>query len=150
MRLARVCAHDAYHYAITRETFGKKLVENQVIRAKFVNFGMHIQAAYAWLEQILLTRERQRQAEQPEELGSSAAMLKVLSARTLENTVREAQQIFGGLGYSKTGRGNRVEQISRDFRVLVVGGGSEEILTDLGFRQEVRFLKSAAGKKARL
>lgn len=135
---------------MVRETFGKKLVENQVIRAKFVDFGKHIQATYAWLEQILWVRERQRLAKEPEELGASAAMVKILSARTLENTVREAQQIFGGAGYSKTGRGNRVEQISRDFRVLVVGGGSEEILTDLGFRQEVRFLKQKAAKKSKL
>ena len=31
---------------------------------------------------------------------------------------REAQQILGGLGYSRGGRGGRIEQISRDLRVL--------------------------------
>ena len=45
---------------------------------------------------------------------------------------------MGGLGYSRTGRGARVEQISRDVRVMVVGGGSEEILTDLAISQEER------------
>lgn len=34
---------------------------------------------------------------------------------------------MGGLGYSRTGKGARIEQISRDVRVMVVGGGSEEI-----------------------
>ncbi len=54
--------------------------------------------------------------------------------QTLELCVREAQQIFGGQGVSKDGVGSVVEQISRDFRVFVIGGGSEEILDDLGIR----------------
>jgi alkylation response protein AidB-like acyl-CoA dehydrogenase len=54
---------------------------------------------------------------------------------------REAQQIMGGLGYSKSGRGARIEQISRDLRVMVVGGGSEEILIDLSVSQELRAMK---------
>ena len=35
---------------------------------------------------------------------------------------------------TKDGHGRHVEQISRDLRVFVVGGGSEEILDDLGIR----------------
>ena len=42
--------------------------------------------------------------------------------------------MFGGLGYSKEGPGKIVEQISRDLRVFVVGGGSEEIMEELGMR----------------
>lgn len=38
------------------------------------------------------------------------------------------------LGMSKEGKGHIVEQISRDLRVFVVGGGSEEIMDDLGIR----------------
>jgi hypothetical protein len=48
---------------------------------------------------------------------------------------------MGGLGYSKSGRGARIEQISRDLRVMVVGGGSEEILIDLSVSQELRVMK---------
>ena len=49
---------------------------------------------------------------------------------------------MGGLGYARTGKGARIEQISRDVRVMVVGGGSEEILTELAFAQERRDLES--------
>jgi len=53
--------------------------------------------------------------------------------------VREAQQIFGGAGYQRGGgRGERIERISRDVRVLVVGGGSEEILIDLAVRMGMK------------
>jgi hypothetical protein len=51
---------------------------------------------------------------------------------------------MGGAGYNKSGRGARIEQISRDVRVMVVGGGSEEILTDLALNQEVRALTMSA------
>ncbi|RMJ16823.1 hypothetical protein CDV36_003548 [Fusarium kuroshium] len=150
LRLARVCVGHAHDYATKRETFGKKLIENQIIRAKLVDSGKKIQAAYAWLEQLIWTRERLANHDGPDTIGASVAMLKTLSARTLEETVREAQQIFGGLGYSKNGRGRVVEQISRDFRVLVVGGGSEEILTDFAYRQEARTLKRFANGSAKL
>ncbi|KAL6362745.1 hypothetical protein LRP88_04049 [Fusarium phalaenopsidis] len=150
LRLARVCVGHAHDYATKRETFGKKLIENQIIRAKLVDVGKKIQAAYAWLEQLIWARQRLANHDGPDTLGASVAMLKTLSARTLEETVREAQQIFGGLGYSKNGRGRVVEQISRDFRVLVVGGGSEEILTDFAYRQEARTLKRYVTGAAKL
>ena len=73
--------------------------------------------------------------ERERDLASWYALTKVQAGRTLEHVNREAQQVFGGLGYSRGGRGGRVEQISRDLRVLVVGGGSDEILTDLVARQ---------------
>jgi len=37
-------------------------------------------------------------------------------------------------GMTREGKGKAVEQISRDLRVLVVGGGSEEILEDMSIR----------------
>lgn len=41
---------------------------------------------------------------------------------------------FCSLGVSKESRGRVVEQISRDLRVFIVGGGSEEIMDDFGIR----------------
>ncbi len=45
--------------------------------------------------------------------------------------------MFGGAGYQRGGVGGNVEQTTRDLRMMVVGGGSEEILNDLAVRQEV-------------
>ena len=84
-------------------------------------------------------------AEQPQ-IGGLVALLKVTAGKALEQTVREAQQIMGGLGYSRTGKGARIEQISRDVRVMVVGGGSEEILSELAFAQEGRDLMATSRK----
>jgi alkylation response protein AidB-like acyl-CoA dehydrogenase len=136
--MARVCAEDAFKHATIRETFGRKLIENQVIRQKVSLFGRNIDSAYAWMEQLVFLTEHGKRTGQDSAVSGPIANLKVLAGRTLELVNREAQQIMGGLGYSKSGRGARIEQISRDLRVMVVGGGSEEILVDLSVSQEIR------------
>ncbi|KAH8666220.1 acyl-CoA dehydrogenase/oxidase [Ilyonectria robusta] len=145
LRLARVCAEDSYLHAIKRETFGKKLITNQVIRAKLSTAGRSIDSAHAYLEQLVFMQaeSKRRNGCDPVGIGGLIANCKVLAGQVLERTNREAQQIMGGVGYSRQGRGSRVEQISRDLRVMVVGGGSEEILTELSINQEAKTLAAA-------
>lgn len=138
LRLSRVCVQDAYEYACERETFGKKLIEHEAIRSKFATFGLLIEPAHAFLEQLCYIIETSRVTGKEVNVGGMTALLKVMSTRCLEQVCREAQQIMGGAGYAKSGRGARIEQISRDVRVHVVGGGSEEIMTSLAVRQEAR------------
>ncbi|KAH7063488.1 acyl-CoA dehydrogenase/oxidase [Macrophomina phaseolina] len=147
LRMARVCAEDAYKHAVSRETFGKKLIENQVIRSKISSFGRSIDSAYAWMEQLVFIAEEAKKSGRDPAIGGLFANLKVLAGNTLEHVNREAQQIMGGLGYSKNGRGARIEQISRDVRVMVVGGGSEEILAELAVNQEMKTMASLSKSK---
>jgi len=152
--MARVCAEDAYKHAITRETFGQKLIDNQVIRQKISLFGREIDSAYAFMEQIVYISMKEVETKGGEAskhqsyVGGLTANLKVLAARTLEIVNRESQQIMGGLGYQRSGRGARIEQISRDTRVMVVGGGSEEILVDLAAREEMKAMSKLSTPKA--
>lgn len=140
LRLARVSVRDAYLYAITRETFGKKLIENQIIRYKLSMAGRKIESAQALLEQLvnIINVTKSQGAPLPPGMGGLVAQAKVLTCQVLEQVNRESQQIMGGQGYNKGGRGATIEQISRDVRVLVVGGGSEEILTDFAFKEEAK------------
>ncbi|KAI1933192.1 hypothetical protein LOZ58_004487 [Ophidiomyces ophidiicola] len=140
IRLSRVCVEDAFNYAMSRETFGRPLIENQIIRAKFSKFGQLIEPCQAFLEQLAYTIQQNERHNTDVDVGGMTALLKVMSTRCLEKVCREAQQILGGAGYNKAGRGARIEAISRDVRVFVVGGGSEEILRDLAVRQELKFL----------
>jgi len=135
LRLARVCCEDAYSHAVTRHTFGKPLLSNQVIRAKFTEMGRMIETTQALLENMIYHSTTVDSERREKDLAAWYALIKVQAGRTLEFVNREAQQVLGGLGYARGGRGGRVEQISRDLRVLVVGGGSDEILTDLVARQ---------------
>lgn len=148
LRLARVCAHDAYIYACERETFGKKLIDHYAIKSKIASFGLLIEPAHAFLEQLCYIIETSRRTGVEVNVGGMTALLKVMSTRCLEKVCREAQQIMGGAGYSKAGKGARIEQISRDVRVHVVGGGSEEIMMDLAVRQEARDILRRAQKAA--
>lgn len=109
IRLSRICVEDAWKHACTRETFGKKLIENAIIRAKFLKMGRMIEPAQAFLEQLTWLIELSRKGGKDSEvrIGGMTAMLKVISTRCLEKCVREAQQIMGGLGYAKGGKGGR-------------------------------------------
>lgn len=130
LRLARICIQDAFEHACIRETFGKRLIEQPVIRTKFAAMGRSVETNFAFVEQLTYHSKYPNN----ENIGGMTALAKVACTRTLEFCCREAQQIFGGLSYQKTGRGARVEQISRDLRVYAVGGGSEEIMDDLGVK----------------
>lgn len=108
LRLSRICAEDAWKHAITREIFGKKLIENAIIRAKFVKMGRLIEPAFAFLEQLTRLIESSRgDAAAGIRICGMTALLKVMSTRCVEVCVREAQQIMGGLGHAKGGKGGR-------------------------------------------
>lgn len=61
-------------------------------------------------------------------------MAKIFGGRMLEIACRDAQQVLGGVVYQRDSISGTLEQISRDLRVKVVGGGSEEIIGDLAMR----------------
>ncbi|KAL4738641.1 acyl-CoA dehydrogenase/oxidase [Aspergillus similis] len=146
LRLARVCAEDAFNYATQRSTFGAPLITRQAIQAKIFKFGLLIEPAYAFMEQLVNIIEKTKNEPRDDmRIGGMTALLKVMSTRALEKSVREAQQILGGAGYNRAGKGARIEQISRDARVHVVGGGSEEIMMGLALQEEMKALGTRKG-----
>jgi acyl-CoA dehydrogenase len=123
---AQVCIDEAIAYARERETFGKKLVNHQVIRHKLVDMQQRASATQAYLEALAW------RVEQGEHPIADICMVKNQATQTMEFCAREAMQIFGGAGYM---RGTKVERIYREVRVNAIGGGSEEIMKDLASRQ---------------
>ncbi len=123
---AEVCYEDALNYARERETFGKPLIKNQVIRHKLVDMRSRINAVRSTLD-VLSWRVQQKQMPVAE-----LCMLKAQATTTLEYVANEAMQILGGAGYL---RGSRVERIYRETKVLTIGGGSLEVMKDLAARQ---------------
>jgi alkylation response protein AidB-like acyl-CoA dehydrogenase len=136
-RRARDCMSDAFAYAHKRHTFGKPLITNQVIRAKIARIARDVESHWAWLEQIAYHVNNSPEKWESQEIAGRLALAKVMGGKLLEKAAREAQQIFGGAGYQRQGPGANVEQTTRDLRMMVVGGGSEEILNDLAIRQEI-------------
>lgn len=123
---SRVCLDEATEYAKQRVTFGKPLVKHQVIRHKLVDMAQKISASQAMLE---LLAWRVDQGESP---IAEICMLKNQATQTMAFCASEAVQIFGGAGYM---RGVKVERIYRDVKVNAIGGGTEEIMKDLASRQ---------------
>jgi acyl-CoA dehydrogenase len=123
---ARVCFDEAVAYAQERRTFGQRLIEHQVIRHKLVDMAMRVNATQAYLES---TAWRVDHGENP---VADICMLKNQATLTMEFCAREAVQIFGGAGFM---RGPKVERIYREVRVNAIGGGAEEIMRDLAARQ---------------
>jgi acyl-CoA dehydrogenase len=123
---ARVCLDEATAYAKERKTFGKPISQHQVVRHKLIDMAMRIEASQAMLE--LLTW-RLEQGDNP---VAEICMLKNQATTTLAFCASEGVQIFGGAGYM---RGAKVERIYRDVKVNAIGGGTEEIMKDLASRQ---------------
>lgn len=131
-RMARTCIEEAMGYARSRRTFGKSLIEHQVIQHKLAEMGRMCEASHAWLENITFQMNTMSREEQNARLGGHIALLKVQTTKTAEFCAREALQIFGGSGYT---RGTKVERVYREVRAFAIPGGSEEIMLNLAAGQ---------------
>lgn len=123
---ARTCMNEAIEYARERKTFGKRLIDHQVIRHKFADMAMKINATQAYLESVAW------RVEQGENPVADVCLLKNQASLTMEFCARESVQILGGAGFL---RGCKSERIYREVRVNAIGGGAEEIMRDLAARQ---------------
>ena len=124
--MMKAAYEDSIEWAKQRETFGKPLIKHQVIRHKIADMSAKIDAVESYMNMICWNME---QGEMPVAELSKA---KFFSTKALEFVASEAMQILGGAGYL---RGNRVECIYREVKVMAIGGGSEEIMRDLAVRQ---------------
>ena len=124
--MMKAAYEDSIEWAKQRETFGKPLIKHQVIRHKIADMSAKIDAVESYMNMICWNME---QEETPIAELSKA---KFFSTKALEFVASEAMQILGGAGYL---RGNRVECIYREVKVMAIGGGSEEIMRDLAVRQ---------------
>ncbi|MBL0149576.1 MAG: acyl-CoA dehydrogenase family protein [Ideonella sp.] len=122
---ARAAIEEAHDWASIRQTFGKPLIKNQVIRHKFSEMMMRIQASQAFADQMTWALMN-KQVDH-----ANMALCKVQATRMLEYVARESAQILGGASYI---RGCKIERIYRDVRAHAIGGGSEEVMLDFAAR----------------
>jgi acyl-CoA dehydrogenase len=124
--MMKACLEQSINYAQERETFGKPLIQHQVIRHKIADMSAKVDQIEAYVNQVcwLINESDMPVAE--------ISKLKFSATKALEFCASEAMQILGGAGYM---RGNPVERIYREVKVFAIGGGSEEIMRDLAVRQ---------------
>ena len=126
---AQACLEDALAWARERQTFGGPLIGHQVIRHKLVDMQARIHAARALLYDTAW--KLSRQPREPRWIAQ-LAMLKNLATDTMQFCADAAVQTLGGAGFI---RGSRAERIYREVKVMMIGGGAEEIMKDLAARQ---------------
>jgi len=127
---AQVCLDEALAWARDRKTFGQALVERQVIRHKLVDMALRIESARTLVHELAYCIENQ--LDDPQRLIARIAMAKILATQAMQFCADQAVQILGGMGFM---RGTRSERIYREAKVMMIGGGSEEILKDLAARR---------------
>ena len=112
-------------YCRERETFGKPLIANQVVRHKLVEMHRQVEVARTY------THEVARRHVGGEDVIAEACLAKQTAVAAALAVCDRAVQLHGGTGYL---HGTEVERHYRDARILPIGGGATEVLTDLASR----------------
>ena len=126
---AQVCFDEALGWARQRRTFGASLVEHQAIRHKLMDMQMRIASTRAWLHALV---QRQESGTADANWVAELCLLKNHATQTMQFCADQAVQILGGMGYM---RGTKSERIYREVKVMMIGGGAEEIMKELAARQ---------------
>ncbi|EJE53729.1 acyl-CoA dehydrogenase, partial [Acidovorax sp. CF316] len=126
---AQACYDEALAWARQRKTFGAPLVAHQVIRHKLVDMQMRIHSTAAWLESVAAQADAGHTGA---DWVAQVCLLKNHATQTMQFCADQAVQILGGMGYM---RGTVSERIYREVKVMMIGGGAEEIMKDLAARQ---------------
>jgi len=116
----------AADYCRQRETFGEPLIKRQAVRHKLVEMRRHVEAARAHTHAVA---QQYLAAGGPDEAVIAAVCLaKETACQAATYVCDQAVQLHGGAGYM---HGTEVERHYRDARLLPIGGGASEVLTDL-------------------
>jgi acyl-CoA dehydrogenase len=117
-------------YCRERETFGKPLVANQVVRHKLVEMHRQVDVARTYTRHVAAMHQAGTPPDQHSVIAE-ACLAKQTAVETCAYVVDQAVQLHGGTGYM---HGTEVERHYRDARILGIGGGATEVLTDLSAR----------------
>lgn len=105
-----------------RETFGRPLAARQLVRHRLVEMHRQVEVARTY------TRHVAARHRDGDEVVAEAALAKNTAVAACDAVVDAAVQLHGGLGYM---RGTEVERHYRDARILGIGGGATEVMTEL-------------------
>ncbi|HXH79070.1 acyl-CoA dehydrogenase family protein [Nocardioides sp.] len=109
-------------YARERETFGQPLIANQVVQHTLVEMHRQVEVARTYTHAVV---ERHLAGDN---VIAEAALAKQTAVEASTYVCDQAVQLHGGTGYM---HGSEVERHYRDARILPIGGGATEVLTDL-------------------
>lgn len=113
-------------YCRSRETFGQPLIKRQVVRHTLVEMHRQVEVARAYTHAVAARHAA------GEDVIAEACLAKQTAVECATYVCDQAVQLHGGTGYM---HGIEVERHYRDARILPIGGGATEVLTDLAAKQ---------------
>ena len=119
---AQMALAECLRYAKEREAFGRPLKGFQVIRHKLVDMATFIEVSREFTYRIAA------KIDAGENQVKEISMAKNFACSVSDKVTYDAVQIFGGYGLM---RGNLVERLYRDNRILSIGGGTTEIMKEI-------------------
>jgi acyl-CoA dehydrogenase len=109
-------------HAKQRETFGRPIASRQVVRHRLAEMAREVDVARTYTRAVI----DRWQAGDP--VIAEVAMAKNTAVLACDRVVDAAVQLHGGMGYM---RETEVERHYRDSRILGIGGGTSEIMTEV-------------------
>lgn len=119
---AQVAYEETMRYVQEREAFGRPIGKFQVSRHKLADMYTKILAAKTMTYQVANAVDRGQY------VVTEVSAAKNFCAEVAMAVTYEAVQLHGGMGYM---RETLVERLSRDARLLPIGGGTQEIMKEI-------------------
>ena len=112
------CLDESIKYALERRQFGKRLIEFQLIQEKIAHMYVHLENVKNLVyKQAWAMREGRGNVQ-------DACAAKYYATAAAVEVGMEAIQLMGGYGYMQE---QHVEMLTRDAKLLMIGGGTSEI-----------------------
>ncbi|KAF8575233.1 acyl-CoA dehydrogenase NM domain-like protein [Ramaria rubella] len=144
IRSQRSIVEECMTWANQRHVFGKPLNGQAVVRSKLAAMIARVESLQAWLENVTYQMNKMSYKQQANKLAGQIAFLKMAATQAAQETARDAVQLFGGRGITRTGMGRLIEHYHRTVTFDSLLGGAEDVLGDLGVRQAMRAMPSNA------
>ncbi len=119
---AQRCLDLTIAWVTERETFGRPLASRQVVRHRLAEMAREIDVARTYTRSVI------DDWIAGDDVVKRVAMAKNTAVLACDHAVDAAVQLHGGMGYM---RESEVERHYRDSRILGIGGGTNEIMTEI-------------------
>ena len=137
-RLSRLMFEECFRWSMAREIFGKRLIDQPVIRAKLASMAAEIEAVHSMLEDLTYQMCNMTAKAMSSNLAGPIALLKYKQTRVANMVADNACQILGGRALTRSGMGVLIEKYQRSQKMQAILGGSEEIMADFAMRQAIK------------